>query len=97
MIELKKDTLFIDNVYANRYNTPYGIEECLVIEWECNLGFGVYTLSFDHGKNNGDDMDEDNYELTEITADSEGIDKGKDKEFLKALMEKLIDMVEVQG
>ena len=61
----------------------------------CNLGFGQYTLYFDHKDLTVEDGLEDCV-LTKVTADSECMDKGEDKEFLKALMEKLIDMVEVE-
>ena len=64
-------------------------------EWGCNLGFGQYTLYFNHKDVTVEDGLED-YVLIKVTADSECMDKGEDKEFLKALMEKLIDMVEVE-
>lgn len=96
MRKFDKNTLTIDNIFVNRFKTPEGQEvQCLVFEWSCNLGFGQYTLYFDHNNLTVEDGLEDCV-LTKVTADSECMDKGEDKEFLKALMEKLIDMVEVE-
>ena len=96
MIEFDKNTLTIDNIFVNRFKTPEGQEvQCLVFEWVCNLGFGQYTLYFDHNNLTVENGLEDCV-LTKVTADSECMDKGEDKEFLKALMEKLIGMVKVE-
>lgn len=96
MRKFDKNTLTIDNIFVNRFKTPEGQEvQDLVFEWGCNLGFGQYTLYFNHKDVTVEDGLED-YVLTKVTADSECMDKGEDKEFLKALMEKLIDMVEVE-
>ena len=96
MRKFDKNTLTIDNIFVNRFKTPEGQEvQFLVFEWGCNLGFGQYTLYFDHKDLTVEDGLEDCV-LTKVTADSECMDKGEDKEFLKALMEKLIDMVEVE-
>ena len=96
MRKFDKNTLTIDNIFVNRFKTPEGQEvQCLVFEWGCNLGFGQYTLYFNHKDVTVEDGLED-YVLTKVTADSECMDKGEDKEFLKALLEKMIDMVEVE-
>ena len=95
MRECDKDTLGIDNSFVNRFTHNNKEVQCLVFEWSCNLGCGQYTLYFDHKDLTVEDGLEDCV-LTKVTADSECMDKGEDKEFLKALMEKWIDMVEVE-
>ena len=96
MVEFDKNTLTIDNIFTNRFKTPEGQEiQCLVFEWGCNLGFGQYTLYFDHKDLTVEDGLEDCV-LTKVSADSEFMDMGNNKEFLKALLDKLIDMVEVE-
>ena len=96
MRKFDKNTLTIDNIFVNRFKTLKGQEvQCLVFEWGCNLGFGQYTLYFNHKDVTVEDGLED-YVLTKVTADSECMDKGEDKEFLKALMKKLIGMVKVE-
>lgn len=91
MRKFDKNTLTIDNIFVNRFKTPEGQEvQCLV--FEC---FGQYTLYFDHNNLTIEDGSEDCV-LTKVSADSECMDKGEDKEFLKALMEKLIGMVKVE-
>lgn len=90
-MELDKNTLEIDKIWANRIppntiQTPEGpIEQeiqVLGIDWSCNLGWGTYQLEFSE---NG----------TKIEADSECMDRGDDKTFLKALLNKVIEMVDV--
>ena len=95
MRKFDKNTLTIDNIFVNRFTHNNKEVQCLVFEWGCNLGFGQYTLYFNHKDVTVEDGPED-YMLTKVTADSECMDKGEDKEFLKALMEKLIGMVKVE-
>lgn len=95
MVEFDKNTLTINNIFTNRFTHNNKEVQCLVFEWGCNLGFGQYTLYFNHKDVTVEDGPED-YVLTKVTADSECMDKGEDKEFLKALMEKLIGMVKVE-
>lgn len=95
MAKFDKNTLTIDNIFVNRFIHNNTEIQCLVFEWGCNLGFGQYTLYFDHKDLTVEDGLEDCV-LTKVTADSESMDMGNNKEFLKALLEKLIDMVEVE-
>ena len=95
MRKFDKNTLTINNIFVNRFTHNNKEVQCLVFEWGCNLGFGQYTLYFNHKDVTVEDGPED-YVLTKVTADSECMDKGEDKEFLKALMEKLIGMVKVE-
>ena len=95
MRKFDKNTLTINNIFVNRFTHNNKEVQCLVFEWSCNLGFGQYTLYFNHKDVTVEDGPED-YVLTKVTADSECMDKGEDKEFLKALMEKLIGMVKVE-
>ena len=95
MRKFDKNTLTINNIFVNRFTHNNKEVQCLVFEWSCNLGFGQYTLYFNHKDVTAEDGLED-YVLTKVTADSEWMDKGEDKEFLKALMEKLIGMVKVE-
>ena len=51
--------------------------QAIIIGWSSNIGFGEYTLYTDSkGKWHGD---------------SECMDKGEDKEFIKLLMEKFVE------
>ena len=95
MRKFDKNTLTIDNIFVNRFTHNNKEVQCLVFEWGCNLGFGQYTLYFDHKDLTVEDGLED-YVLTKVTADSECMDMGNNKEFLKALLGKMIDMVEVE-
>ena len=95
MRKFDKNTLTINNIFVNRFTHNNKEVQCLVFEQGCNLGFGQYTLYFNHKDVTVEDGLED-YVLTKVTADSECMDKGEDKEFLKALMEKLIGMVKVE-
>lgn len=95
MVKFDKNTLTIDNIFVNKFIHNNTEVQCLVFEWGCNLGFGQYTLYFNHK----DSTIEDGFEnrvLTKVAGDSEYIDTNNNKEFLKALFEKLIDMVEVE-
>jgi len=91
-MKLDKDSLQIDYGYCNRlnfhdYDQSYPDKETqvMVLGWGCNLGFGEYAFYFeDRGKG------------IEIIADSEHMDKGENKEFLKALMEKFVEKVEIE-
>lgn len=95
MVEFDKNTLTINNIFTNRFTHNNKEVQCLVFEWVCNLGFGQYTLYFDHNNLTIEDGFEDCV-LTKVSADSEHMDMGNNKEFLKALLEKMIDMVEVE-
>ena len=87
-----KSTLEICEVWANRYKPhdyhpveypdPYEQIEVLGIDWACNLGWGRYELFF---KENG----------TKIVATSEHMDSNDNKDFLRALLEKVCDMAEI--
>ena len=56
--------------------------EGMYIKWDANIGFGEYMLVCKNGKWKGD---------------SESMDRGEDKTFLKMLFDKLIEQVEVVG
>ena len=87
-----KSTLEICEVWANRFKphdyNPSELSdsdkeiEVLGIDWDCNLGFGRYELFF---KENG----------TKIIATSEHMDSNDNKDFLRALLEKICDMAEI--
>ena len=87
-----KSTLEICEIWANRYK-PHDYApseqsdsdkeiEVLGIDWACNLGWGRYELFF---KEDG----------TKIIATSEHMDSNDNKDFLRALLEKICDMVEI--
>ena len=86
-----KSTLEIE-VWANRFKPHDYIPsehqdsdkeiEVLGIDWACNLGWGRYELFF---KENG----------TKIIATSEHMDSNDNKDFLRALLEKICDMAEI--
>ena len=87
-----KSTLEICEIWANRFK-PHGCcpsehpdsdkeTQVLGIDWSCNLGFGRYELFF---KENG----------TKIIATSEHMDTNDNKDFLRALLEKVCDMAEI--
>ena len=52
------------------------------IEWSSNLGFGQYDLQVREGK---------------IVADSESMDSGEDKDFLRKLLSLIADKAEVKS
>ncbi len=52
-------------------------------EWDANIGFGIYELY----------EDDDN----KWTADSECLDRGEDKNFLKLLLNKWVEQIEIKG
>ena len=56
--------------------------QVLGIDWICDLGWGRYELFF---KENG----------TKIIATSEHMDSNDNKDFLRALLEKICDMAEI--
>ena len=86
-----KSTLEVE-VWANRFKPhdyipseqPDSDEEIQVlgIDWACNLGWGRYELFF---KEDG----------TKIIATSEHMDNNDNKDFLRALLEKICDMAEI--
>lgn len=86
-----KSTLEVE-VWANRFKPqdyvpseyPDSDKETQVlgIDWACNLGWGRYELFF---KENG----------TKIIATSEHMDSNDNKDFLRALLEKICDMAEI--
>ena len=90
--KLDKSTLEICEIWANRfkphnywpseYTDPDKQIEVLGIDWVCNLGWGRYELFF---KENG----------TKIIATSEHMDTNDNKDFLRALFEKVCDMAEI--
>ena len=87
-----KSTLEIVEVWANRFkphdHNPSELSDSdketqvLGIDWACNLGWGRYELFF---KENG----------TKIIATSEHMDTNDNKDFLRALLEKICDMAEI--
>lgn len=52
------------------------------IEWNSDLGFGQYDIQVREGK---------------IVADSESMDSGEDKDFLRKLLSLIADKVEVRS
>ena len=87
-----KSTLEICEIWANRFKPHDYVPsehqysdkeiEVLGIDWACNLGWGRYELFF---KENG----------TKIIATSEHMDSNDNKDFLRALLEKVCDMAEI--
>ena len=87
-----KSTLEICEIWANRFkprdhvpseqSDPDKQIEVLGIDWACNLGWGRYELFF---KEDG----------TKIIATSEHMDSNDNKDFLRALLEKICDMAEI--
>lgn len=57
------------------------VKNGLQINWWANIGFGQYNLI----------ADEDN----KLKGYSESMDQGEDKEFLKLLIEKVIEKIEI--
>ena len=56
----------------------------IVFSWSANIGFGEYSLYYDA-------------KAKKWEGDSECIDRDDDKEFLKALLEKFAEKVEVKA
>ena len=54
----------------------------ITFEWSGNIGWGEYSIYKKHGTD-------------EWIADSEGMDKGKDKDFLRELLKQFADKVKV--
>ena len=87
-----KSTLEICEIWANRFKPHAYVPseqsysdkeiEVLGIDWACNLGWGRYELFF---KEDG----------TKIVATSEHMDNNDNKDFLRALLEKICDMAEI--
>lgn len=78
--------LQIDYVVPFRDNIYKGF----TIEWSSpSIGFGEYQIWFEKDK---DSDDEFSYN---IFADTECMDKGEDKEFTKALLNLLIDKINI--
>lgn len=84
-----KSTLEICEIWANRYNPhdyhpdyPDGEIQVMGIDWACNIGFGRYELFFEE-------------DGTKIVATSEHMDTNDNKDFLRALLEKVCDMAEI--
>lgn len=61
---------------------------CLRLFWEGDKGVGQYDLII---RSNEDDDE------LKITGDSEYMDKGEDKVFLRSLFESLLDKIEIIG
>ena len=78
---IDKDKVEIYSVEVNYYKEDDGCNE-VVISWNSNIGFGEYCLS----KSN------DNW-----YAYSEHMDTNKDKWFIKKLMDKFIENLEIKG
>ena len=86
-----KSTLEVE-VWANRFKPhdhvpsehPDSDKETQVlgIDWACNLGWGRYELFFEE-------------DGTKIIATSEHMDTNDNKDFLRALLEKVCDMAEI--
>ena len=80
-----KSTLEICEIWANRYKPHADSDkeiEVLGIDWACNLGWGRYELFFEE-------------DGTKIIATSEHMDSNDNKDFLRALLEKICDMAEI--
>lgn len=56
----------------------------ITFSWSANIGFGEYSLFYD-------------IKNKKWQADSEYMDKGDDKDFLKAILEEFVKEVEVCG
>lgn len=82
MAKFDKSTLEINDIWANRFERGDDETQVLGIDWSCNIGWGRYELFF----NEGDSM---------IKARSEHMNFNDDKNFLKALLEKVVDMAEI--
>lgn len=72
----------IYSVEVSTYTSKLKGIDVIDIEWDANIGFGQYQIYKENGK---------------WKADSEWMDRGDDKDFLRELMSKFIDEIEVVG
>ena len=78
--------LEIDNVIPFRDNTYKGF----TIEWSSpSIGFGEYQIWFEKDKDSDDEFSYIVY------ADTEHMDKGDNKEFTKAILNLLVDKIQI--
>ena len=73
--------LTLDNIRVTISNTGVCV---ITFSWSANIGFGEYRLFYD-------------IKNKKWQADSEYMDKGDDKDFLKAILEEFVKQVEVCG
>lgn len=73
-------------------NEEKGIKPFISLMWSGDIGWGEYGLVLN--ENYDEDKDNTGYEL-KILGDSECMDKGDRKDFLKQLLMSLVDKVEV--
>ncbi len=78
--------LQIDSVIPFRDNTYKGF----TIEWSSpSIGFGEYQIWFEKDENSDDDF------AYNVFADTEHMDKGDNKEFTKAILNLLVDKIQI--
>ena len=77
----KIENLTIDRIWIRQHDVCPN--GVIGIDWSANIGFGQYVLVV------GDD--------DKLHADSECMDRGESKEFIKALLNKMIDEIIVEG
>ena len=63
-------------------NPAMGDREVIKFKWTGNIGWGEYTLYTENGQWYGD---------------SECMDRGENKEFLKKLFDKIIEQIKIEG
>ena len=80
----------IDEVEVEVFQNKAGIdydkdydERVMILSWSGNIGFGEYTLYTD-GKGNWH-------------GDSECMDRGEDKEFIRLLLDKFVERLVIDG
>ena len=77
----------IDSVTVRGFENGNGAS--IQIDWMGNLGYGQYTLY----------TEDDVYHDDEIhwKADSETMDRGEDKEFIRLLLDKFVEGLEIES
>lgn len=76
----KIENLTIDRIWIRQHDVCPN--GVIGIDWSANIGFGQYVLVM------GDDG--------KLHADSECMDRGENKEFIKALLNKMVDEIIVE-
>jgi hypothetical protein len=82
----------VNGIHLYPGNVEKGIKPFISLLWSGDIGWGEYGLVIN--KNYNDEEDNSGYEL-EIYGDSECMDKGERKDFLRQLLMSIADKVEV--
>ena len=72
--------LEINRIWMNR-DIEHGVYGAFGIDWSGDIGFGRYTVYIDENGN--------------IFGESECLDSNENKSFLKALLEKLVEKIQI--